>query len=72
MTISFYPQKQRAKRLHDVVVSLGNTFLHTYINKQTQSVDCAIMQSYMVQQPHMGSYCKYNQCYLITLSMGDK
>ena len=72
MTKSFSPQKKRTKRLQDNVVSISNTYIHTYINPQTQSGDRAITQSYMVQHPHTGSNCKYNQYSVLNLSMGDK
>ena len=72
MTKSFSLQKHRTKHLHDEVVSLRNTCIHTYINPQTQSGDRAITQSYMVQHPHTGSNCKYNQYSVLNLSMGDK
>ena len=58
MTKLFYAQKQRIKILHDEVVSLRNTYMHAYIIPHTQSIDSAITQYYIVQQPHMVSDCK--------------
>ena len=39
-------QIHTTKRLHNDIVSLVNTYIHTYISMQTQSGDHAIMQSY--------------------------
>ena len=46
--------------------------IYTYINQQTQSGDFEITNYYMLQKPHMGSKCKYNQYDLLIMSMGDK
>ena len=67
-----YLQKHITKGLNNEVVSISNTYIHTYINSQTQSVDRAITQSYTVQKPQTGSYLKYNQYALLNLIMGDK
>ena len=72
MKKSFSLQKHKPKRVYDEVISIINTYIHTYINMQTQSGDCVITQSYTVHQPHMGSYCKYKQYALLNLNMGDK
>ena len=74
MTNSFSLLKKIAKRVHDEVVSLLNTYINTYIYiyLQTLSGDRAISQSRMVQHPHMGSNFEYNQYALLNLSMGDK
>ena len=72
MTKSFSLRKYRAKRLHNEVVSLSNTYIHTYINRKTQSEKYVITQSYTVHKPHTGGYCKQNQYTLLNLSTGDK
>ena len=72
MTESYSLQKNRTKRLHDDVISIKNTYIHTYINPQTQSKDRAITQSYMVNQPCIGRDCKQNKYALFKLSMGYK
>ena len=54
MTNSFSLQKHITKRLHDKFISIINTYIHTYINPQTQPVDLAITQSYTLHKPHTG------------------
>ena len=71
MTKSFLSKKNRTKRLHDGVVSLSHPYIHTYINPQTQPGDRAVIQSYTLQKPYMGSNCKYIQSALLNLSMED-
>ena len=65
----FAIEKKRSKRLHNKVVYIRNSYIHTYINPQTQLVDRAITQSYTVQQPHTGRNCEYNQYALLNLIM---
>ena len=64
-----YLHKHTTKGLNNEVISISNTYIHTYINSKTQSVDRVIMKYYIVQQPHTGKYCKYNQDSLLNLSM---
>ena len=61
-------RKHITKRLHKNIVSLWNTYIHTYINPQTHSGDHAITWSYMLHQPRMGRNCTYNQYALLNLS----
>ena len=69
---SFLSENIQPKWLHDNIVSLSHTYIHTYINPQTQYGYRATMQSYTAQQPHTGWDCKYIQVALLNLSMGDK
>ena len=58
------------QRWHDHIVSLINTYIHTYTRLQTHPGDFTINQYYTVHQPQTGSNCKYNQSALLNISMG--
>ena len=47
----FYIQKHRTKSLQDEVVSLRNTYIHTYINPETHQDTMRQQSLVIVQQP---------------------